>query len=261
MENNGKAKKVIGRNLRFNLLLFSCLALGCYGLFATNKFFLRDFERGYSVTGNKYIFGIFVVNFFLILFTFLIPYFVLKLYPKIYYYDEGFRVGKNGEFIYYEKMDYFFTPAYNKVKSFVEIKYTNNEGEWKHIVAVGYPRTGFDLFQQDFVNINYPKAMKCLENGEKIEFLFNDPKAKLTSFGMKKFMKKKLDQAMKIIVTRESITFDNEVYEWDKYKIFVNLGNIIVQEEDGTNILSLGAHALIHRPNLLEALIETLRKN
>ena len=74
-------------------------------------------------------------------------------------------------------------------------------------------------------------------------------------------MKKKLDQAMKIIVTRESITFDNEVYEWDKYKIFVNLGNIIVQEKDGTNILSLGPHALIHRPNLLEALIETLAKN
>ena len=117
------------------------------------------------------------------------------------------------------------------------------------------------MFQQDFVNINYPKAMKCLENGEKIEFLFNDPKAKLTSFGMKKFMKKKLEQAMKIIVTRESITFDNEVYEWDKYKIFVNLGNIIVKEQDGTNILSLGPHALIHRPNLLEALIETLAKN
>ena len=37
MGNYGKAKKVVGRNLRFNLLLFSCLALGCYGLFATNK--------------------------------------------------------------------------------------------------------------------------------------------------------------------------------------------------------------------------------
>ena len=47
-------------------------------------------------------------------------------------------------------------------------------------------------------------------------------------------MKKKLEQAMKITVTRESITFDNEVYEWDKYKIFVNLGNIIVKEQDGT---------------------------
>ena len=39
-------------------------------------------------------------------------------------------------------------------------------------------------------------------------------------FGRKNYMKKKLEQAMKIIVTRESITFDNEVYEWDKYKIF-----------------------------------------
>ena len=260
MENNGKAKKVVGRNLRFNLLLFSCLALGCYGLFATNKFFLRDFERGYSVTGNKYIFGIFVVNFFLILFTFLIPYFVFKLYPKIYYYDEGFRVGKNGEFIYYEKMDYFFTPAYNKVKSFVEIKYTNNEGEWKAIPGQGYPTNGFDLFQQDFVNINYPKAMKYLENNEKIEFLFNDPKKKIRAFGRKNYMKKKLEQAMKITVTRESITFDNEVYEWDKYKIFVNLGNIIVKEKDGTNILSLGPHALIHRPNLLEVIVSTLGK-
>ena len=260
MENNGKPKKVVGRNLRFNLLLFSCLALGCYGLFATNKFFLRDFERGYSVTGNKYIFGIFVVNFFLILFTFLIPYFVLKLYPKIYYYDEGFRVGKNGEFIYYEKMDYFFTPAYNKVKSFVEIKYTNNEGEWKAIPGQGYPTNGFDLFQQDFVNINYPKAMKQLENNEKLEFLFNDPKKKIIAFGRKNYMKKKLEQAMKIKVTRESITFDNEIYEWDKYKIFVNLGNIIVREQDGTNILSLGPTALIHRPNLLELIVSTLGK-
>ena len=260
MENNGKAKKVVGRNLRFNLLLFSCLALGCYGLFATNKFFLRDFERGYSVTGNKYIFGIFVVNFFLILFTFLIPYFVFKLYPKIYYYDEGFRVGKNGEFIYYEKMDYFFIPGLVKGKEFLEIRYTNNEGEWKAIPGQGYPTNGFDLFQQDFVNINYPKAMKYLENNEKIEFLFNDPKKKIRAFGRKNYMKKKLEQAMKITVTRESITFDNEVYEWDKYKIFVNLGNIIVKEQDGTNILSLGPTALIHRPNLLEVIVSTLGK-
>ena len=260
MENYGKAKKVVGRNLRFNLLLFSCLALGCYGLFATNKFFLRDFERGYSVTGNKYIFGIVVVNFFLILFTFLIPYFVLKLYPKIYYYDEGFRVGKNGEFIYYEKMDYFFIPGLVKGKEFLEIRYTNNEGEWKAIPGQGYPTNGFDLFQQDFVNLNYPKAMKCLENNEKIEFLFNDPKKKIIAFGRKNYMKKKLEQAMKIIVTRESITFDNEVYEWDKYKIFVNLGNIIVKEQDGTNILSLGPTALIHRPNLLEVIVSTLGK-
>ena len=102
--------------------------------------------------------------------------------------------------------------------------------------------------------------MKCLENNEKIEFLFNDPKKKIIAFGRKNYMKKKLEQAMKIKVTRESITFDNEVYEWDKYKIFVNLGNIIVKEQDGTNILSLGPTALIHRPNLLEVIVSTLGK-
>ena len=157
-------------------------------------------------------------------------------------------------------MDYFFIPGLVKGKEFLEIRYTNNEGEWKAIPGQGYPTNGFDLFQQDFVNINYPKAMKRLENNEKLEFLFNDPKKKIIAFGRKNYMKKKLEQAMKIKVTRESITFDNEVYEWDKYKIFVNLGNIIVREQDGTNILSLGPTALIHRPNLLELIVSTLGK-
>ena len=260
MENNGKPKKIVGRNFRANLLLYSCIILGCYALFNVNKFFIKDFERGYSATGMGYVLAIVVINFFLILFAFIIPYFVAKLYPKIYFYDEGFTRGKNGAFIYYEKMDYFFVPGLVKGKEFLEIRYTNNEGEWKAIPGQGYPTNGFDLFQQDFVNINYPKAMKCLENGEKIEFLFNDPKKKIIAFGRKNYMKKKLEQAMKIIVTRESITFDNEVYEWDKYKIFVNLGNIIVKEQDGTNILSLGPTALIHRPNLLEVIVSTLGK-
>ena len=260
MENNGKPKKIVGRNFRANLLLYSCIILGCYALFNVNKFFIKDFERGYSATGMGYVLAIVVINFFLILFAFIIPYFVAKLYPKICYYDEGFRVGKNGAFIYYEKMDYFFIPGLIKGKTFLEIRYTNNEGEWKAIPGQGYPTNGFDLFQQDFVNVNYPKAMKCLENNEKIEFLFNDPKKKIRAFGRKNYMKKKLEQAMKITVTRESITFDNEVYEWDKYKIFVNLGNIIVKEQDGTNILSLGPTALIHRPNLLEVIVSTLGK-
>ncbi len=93
MENYGKPKKIVGRNFRANLLLYSCIILGCYALFNVNKFFLRDFERGYSVTGNSYILGIAVVNFFLILFAFIIPYFVAKLYPKIYFYFDGFSFG------------------------------------------------------------------------------------------------------------------------------------------------------------------------
>ena len=259
MENHGKPKKVVGRNFRANLLLYSCIILGCYALFNVNKFFIKDFERGYSATGMGYVAFIVIANLFLLLFL-ILPYILFKTFPKFYFYDEGFTRGKNGAFIYYEKMDYFFIPGLVKGKEFLEIRYTNNEGEWKAIPGQGYPTNGFDLFQQDFVNINYPKAMKYLENNEKIEFLFNDPKKKIRAFGRKNYMKKKLEQAMKITVTRESITFDNEVYEWDKYKIFVNLGNIIVKEQDGTNILSLGPDALIHRTNLLELIISTLEK-
>ena len=259
MENNGKPKKIVGRNFRANLLLYSCIILGCYALFNVNKFFIKDFERGYSATGMGYVAFIVIANLFLLLFL-ILPYILFKTFPKFYFYDEGFTRGKNGAFIYYEKMDYFFIPGLVKGKEFLEIRYTNNEGEWKAIKGQPYPSNGFNLFQQDFVNVNYPKAMKCLENNEKLEFLFNDPKKKIIAFGRKNYMKKKLEQAMKIIVTRESITFDNEVYEWDKYKIFVNLGNIIVKEQDGTNILSLGPTALIHRPNLLEVIVSTLGK-
>ena len=244
MENNGKPKKIVGRSFRLNFILYSCLILACYALFSVNKFFVKDFERGYAATGTGYVIGIVAINFFILLFL-LLPYILLTTFPKFYFY---------------EKMDYFFIPGLVKGKEFLEIRYTNNEGEWKAIPGQGYPTNGFDLFQQDFVNINYPKAMKQLENNEKLEFLFNDPKKKIIVFGRKNYMKKKLEQAMKIKVTRESITFDNEIYEWDKYKIFVNLGNIIVKEQDGTNILSLGPTALIHRPNLLELIVSTLGK-
>jgi len=196
MGNYGKPKKIVGRNFRANLLLYSCIILGCYALFNVNKFFIKDFERGYSATGMGYVAFIVIANLFLLLFL-ILPYILFKTFPKFYFYDEGFTRGKNGAFIYYEKMDYFFIPGLVKGKEFL---------------------------------------------------------------GRKNHIKKKLEQAMKIIVTRESITFDNEVYEWDKYKIFVNLGNIIVKEQDGTNILSLGPTALIHRPNLLEVIVSTLGK-
>ena len=39
MGNYGKPKKIVGRNFRANLLLYSCIILGCYALFNVNKFF------------------------------------------------------------------------------------------------------------------------------------------------------------------------------------------------------------------------------
>ena len=64
MENNGKPKKIVGRSFRLNFILYSCLILACYALFSVNKFFIKDFERGYSATGTGYVLGIVAINFF-----------------------------------------------------------------------------------------------------------------------------------------------------------------------------------------------------
>ena len=85
MENLGKAKKIVGRSFRLNFILYSCLILACYALFSANKFFVKDFERGYSATGTGYVLGIVAINFFILLFL-LLPYILLKTFPKFYFY-------------------------------------------------------------------------------------------------------------------------------------------------------------------------------
>ena len=261
MENYGKPKKVVGMKFILKFIMLVFFLLFSFFLFSLTKFFIKDFNRGYSASGTTYVIFVIIAEIVLISLTFGLPYLLMKLYPKIYYYDDGFQVGKKNVKIFYEKLDYFFIPAYNRINSFMAIKYTDNEGNWKAIPAINYARNSFELFQQDFVNVNFPKAMRKLENNEVIEFLFNDPKKRLMAWGSKKYMKKKLEQALKIKVTRESITFDDETYEWDKYKIFISLGSITVQEKDGAPILVLGGNALVHRVNLLEAIINTFGKN
>ena len=263
MENYGKPKKVAGMKFITKFMILVFFLLFSFFLFSITKFFIKDFDRGYSASGRSYLMFVIIAEIVLIFFTFGLPYLLIKLYPKIYYYDDGFQVGKKNPKIYYEKLDYFFIPAYNRVNSFMAIRYTDNEGNWvkKAIPAINYASHSFDLFQQDFVNVNFPKAMRKLENNEVIEFLFNDPKKRIMAWGSRKYMKKKLDNALKIKVTRESITFDDETYEWDKYKIFISLGSITVQEKDGAPILVLGGNALVHRVNLLEAIINTFGKN
>lgn len=245
------------------VITLSCFVLITFFLFSITNFFIKDFDREYADSGTSYVMFIIITEIVTIFVTFGIPYLILKLYPKIYYYDDGFQVGKKNAKILYEKMDYFFIPAYNRVNSIMAIKYTDNEGNWikKAILAMNYASHSFDLFQQDFINVNFSKAIRKLENNETIEFLFNNPKKRLMSWGSKKYILKKLENALKIKVTRESITFDDETYEWDKYKIFVSLGSIVVQEKDGSPILVLAGNALIHRINLLEAIINTFGKN
>ena len=81
MENNGKPKKIVGRSFRLNFILYSCLILACYALFSVNKFFVKDFERGYSATGMVYVAFIVIANLFLLLFL-ILPYILFKTFPK-----------------------------------------------------------------------------------------------------------------------------------------------------------------------------------
>ena len=197
MENYGKAKKVVGMKLIGKILILSCFLLFTFFLFSVTKFFIKDFERGYSATGGKYLMLVIIAEIVLIFCAFILPYLLMKLYPNIYYYDDGFQVGKKNGKIFYEKLDYFFIPAYNRVNSFMAIRYTDNEGNWKTIPAVNYASNSFELFQQDFVNVNFPKAMRSLENNEVIEFLFNDPKKKINGLGFKKIYAKEIRTGFK----------------------------------------------------------------
>ena len=176
MENYGKPKKVVGMKFILKFIMLVFFLLFSFFLFSLTKFFIKDFNRGYSASGTTYVIFVIIAEIVLISFTFGLPYLLMKVYPNIYYYDDGFQVGKKNGKIFYEKLDYFFIPAYNRVNSFMAIKYTDNEGNWKAIPAINYARNSFELFQQDFVNVNFPKAMRKLENNEVIEFLFNDPK-------------------------------------------------------------------------------------
>ena len=75
MGNYGKPKKIVGRSFRLNFILYSCLILACYALFSVNKFFVKDFERGYSVTGTGYVVGIVAINFLYYFFYYFLIYY------------------------------------------------------------------------------------------------------------------------------------------------------------------------------------------
>ena len=188
------------------------------------------------------------------------PYFIIRKYEKISFYEDGFAIGKN-EKILYENLEYFFIPNVMRPNTFLGIWYKDNNGTWKNIAAAGYPSNAFDLFQQDFVKINYPKAMRKIENGEPVEFLFNNPKKSVMALAPKKYISKKLEQALKIKVTREALTLDNEVYNWNDYNISTMAGRINITDKAGNKILHLSDKALIHNTNLLETIINTFGAN
>ena len=145
--------------------------------------------------------------------------------------------------------------------TFTAIFFKSNEGKWEKINAGGYRKDAFDLFQEDFVKENYPSALENIENGGNEEFPFRKShKLSFSLFSDKKQIEN-FDNLKKIKVSKENITFDDEVYEWENYKVGVTDGVIYVKDLKDVIILAFGNEMEIFCENLLVFLIEKLNKN
>lgn len=256
--NYGQPKKTVGMKLYLKLITLANFLLFNFFLIMFTIFFVQNLPRA-AENGTLVgaVIAMILVDLFLIIFAYVLPYFIMKKYVKISFYEDGFAIGKN-EKILYENLEYFFVPNVMRPNTFLGIWYKDNNDTWKNLAAAGYSTNAFDLFQQDFVKINYPKAMKKIENGEAVEFLFNNTRKPIMAIGPKKYIAKKLEQALKIKVTREALALDNEVYNWNDYDISTRFGAINIKDKAGNKILHLSPKTLIHNTNLLETIINTL---
>ena len=184
-----------------------------------------------------------------------------KKYPNIYFYDDGFSVGKN-EKNYYKNLQYFLSKeVYVVGNTFTAIFFKSNEGKWEKINAGGYRKDAFDLFQEDFVKQNYPSALENIEKGGNEEFQYRKSHKLSISLISDKKQRENFDNLKKIKVSKENITFDDEVYEWGNYKVGVTDGVIYVKDLKDAIILAFGNEMEIFCENLLVFLIEKLNKN
>ena len=184
-----------------------------------------------------------------------------KKYPNVYFYDDGFSVEKN-EKNYYKNLQYFLSKeVYMVGNTFTAIFFKSNEGTWEKINVGGYRKDAFDLFQEDFVKQNYPSALEKIENGGSEEFPFRKSHKLSFSFFSDKKQIENFDNLKKIKVSKENITFDDEVYEWENYKVGVTDGVIYVKDLKDAIILAFGNEMEIFCENLLIFLIKKSNKN
>ena len=182
-------------------------------------------------------------------------------YPNIYYYDDGFSVGK-GEKNYYKNLEYFFSKEiYTLGNTFSEIFYKSDSGKWEKINAGGYKKGAFSLFQEDFVKQNYPTSLEKIENGGKEEFSFRKSHKLSFNISLNRKQLENFENLQKISISKESITFDNEVYEWQDYKVGITDGIIYVKDLNDNIILALGNEMEIFCENLLVFFIEKFNIN
>lgn len=136
-------KKIVGMKLYLKILTLANFLLFNLFLIVFIKLFVKNLsdaaERG-KLLGA--IIAITLIGLFLIIFAYVLPYFTIRKYEKISFYEDGFAIGKN-EKILYENLEYFFIPNIMRPNTFLGIWYKDNNGTWKNIAAAGYPSNAF----------------------------------------------------------------------------------------------------------------------
>ncbi len=186
----------------------------------------------------------------------------LKMAKNIYFYDDGFVHGKNGEKTFYKNLHYFFISGL-KPNKFQSIFYQAADGEYRNIFRHFFPIEVFNQLQEDVVKVTYSDAMENINNGGTEEFPFLAPKKFLFALSRKKIpeiIKKSMNEADKIKITREYMSIADKIYRWDQYRISGKFGNIVVEELNRRIVTKL-TKLRVDRPNLLEALIETFNRS
>ena len=256
----GKPKKVTRPRLYFTFSAWACVAFGIFGVYGMMSEYISSINQGGIKLGGRVIIS--VITFILLLVVVGLGIFSLKMAKNIYFYDDGFVHGKNGEKIFYKDLHYFFVSVL-KPNTFHSIFYQASDGEYRNIPGNYYSVKGFKQFQEDVVKATYPYAMENINSGKAEEFSFLPPMTNLLALGRKKAAekaKKAMGEADKIKITREYMSIADEIYRWDRYRISGKFGNIVVEELDGRKVAKL-PRLRVDRPNLFEALIETFDKN
>ncbi len=256
----GKPKKITRPRMYFIFSIWICIAFGIFSAYGMVTQYIRSINQGSIQPSGVVIIPIITLALFLLFVG--IGIFSLKMAKNIYFYDDGFIHGKNGEKILYKDLHYFFVPGL-KPNTFQAIFYQAADGEYQSIIGNYYPVKGFSQFQEDIVKVTYPSAMENINSGGAEEFSFLSPRKNLLALGRKKVSekaKKAMSEADKIKITREYMSIADEIYRWDQYRISRKFGNIVIEGLNGEKIARL-PRLRIDRPNLLEALIGTFNRN
>ena len=228
-----------------NIILFS--AFGFIGARAV----LSTVGNGSGASDSvKYLIAL-AVFLFCILFA-LLGYLLLRLSQPIFYYDEGFQIGKKGELVPYKDLQYHFSPG-RRPNRFILIFYKVG-GKMKRISAQSYSADAFKPLQEAVVNANFQTMLKEIEGGQTVEFKAVKPSMMGASV---KNLDNHLDNGIHVRINSSSISFNEEVYPWSEFQVLSpNVGEIVVLDPaTQKRILNISTNHLIEQPNLVTALI------